>query len=163
MIAAHFMISGLVLAGLFILIFTKNIVHGAYAFALTAVGVAGIYIVLHAEVLAVVQLLLYAGGVVILLSFGIMLTHRSRGESPKTPTGHEWLAALLAMGFFIGTSYVLAVFDFSSHTAKPRLDAMKEMGFLFLTEHLVAFELIAFILLVALVGAAYLSKHATHE
>ena len=143
----------LVLAGVLIILFTRNIVHAAYALCLALIGIAGVYVVLMAELLAVVQIMLYAGGVVILLAFGVMMTNRLRGEK---------VGGILSVGLFAGLSYLISTASFGTKPVKDQ-DQIESIGVSFLTDHIIAFELIAFILLVALVGAAYLAKNAANE
>lgn len=148
--------------GVLIIIFTKNIVHAAYALALALIGVAGMYVFLQAELLAVVQILLYAGGVVILLSFGVMLTNRQRGEKLISEGRNKVLGAFVSISVFSILCYLISLLEFN----KDRISSDKQIeqiGVSFLTDHIVAFELIAFVLLVALVGAAYLAKQSANE
>lgn len=148
--------------GIATIISTKNVIHAAYALCLTLISVAGIYVLLLSELLAVVQIMLYAGGVIILLVFGVMMTNRLRGEKVVSESKNVFLGALISIGLFSVFSYLIAntSFDTSAVEANNQID---QIGISFLTEHVVAFELIAFILLVALVGAAYLAKMASDD
>lgn len=148
--------------GVLIIIFTKNIVHAAYALALALIGVAGMYVFLDAELLAVVQILLYAGGVVILLSFGVMLTNRLRGEKLISEGRNKVLGAIVSISVFSILCYLISLLEFNNDMISSDTQ-IKQIGVSFLTDHIVAFELIAFVLLVALVGAAYLAKQSANE
>ncbi|MEQ8628150.1 NADH-quinone oxidoreductase subunit J [Ekhidna sp.] len=152
----------LVLAGVLIILFTRNIVHAAYALCLALIGIAGVYVVLMAELLAVVQIMLYAGGVVILLAFGVMMTNRLRGEKVLSGSNNQFIGGILSVGLFAGLSYLISTASFGTKPVKDQ-DQIESIGVSFLTDHIIAFELIAFILLVALVGAAYLAKNAANE
>ncbi|WP_420577952.1 NADH-quinone oxidoreductase subunit J [Ekhidna sp.] len=152
----------LVLAGVSIILFTRNIIHAAYSLCLALIGIAGVYVLLMSELLAVVQVMLYAGGVVILLAFGVMMTNRLRGEKVLSGSRNQIVGAILAIGLFGGLSYLISTATFNTPPVKE-LDQIESIGISFLTDHIVAFELIAFILLVALVGAAYLAKNAANE
>lgn len=151
------------LLGVGIIVFTKNIIHAAYALALTLIGVAGVYVILNADYLAVVQILLYAGGVVILLAFGVMMTNRLRGQKVLTESKNRWIGGLIAITSFIGLAYLFSGVKSQTFNGTIQADQVKQIGVALLTDHLVAFELIAFILLVALVGAAYLAKMSTSD
>lgn len=152
----------MIFTGVGIIVFSKNVVHAAYAIALTLVGLSGIYVLLHSELLAIVQILLYAGGVVILLAFGIMMTSRLGGEV-KTKSKNKLSAALLSASLFGLLVYLISSTDFPQKEMHPKEPQIAAIGIAFLTDHLVAFELVAFILLVVLVGAAYLAKMASNE
>ncbi|WP_370087296.1 NADH-quinone oxidoreductase subunit J [Ekhidna sp.] len=153
----------LVLSGVGIILFTKNIVHAAYALCLTLIGVAGVYVLLSSELLAVVQIMLYAGGVVILLAFGVMMTNRLRGEKVLSGSNNKFLGTLISISVFGGLCYIISSASFETTGGALAEDQIAQIGVSFLTDHLVAFELIAFTLLVALVGAAYLAKMAADE
>lgn len=162
MIALHVFLVALVVLGVVIILITKDIVHAAYALGLALIGLAGVYVLLSAELLAVVQLMLYAGGVVILLVFGVMMTHRMRGEKVVSGSGNHFLAGVISAGLFGVLVFLINQTSFKTTVPQPA-DQIKTIGVSFLTDHIVAFELIAFILLVALVGAAYLAKQASNE
>ena len=161
-ITIHIFITLIVLFGVGIILITKNIVHAAYALCLTLIGVAAIYILQFAELLAVVQIMLYAGGVVILLVFGVMMTNRLRNKKVESDSTNKVSNGLLSVALFAGLGYAIGKANFTNSKI-DLVDQVKAIGVSFLTNHIVAFELIAFILLVALVGAAYLAKHASNE
>ncbi|MEQ9466637.1 MAG: NADH-quinone oxidoreductase subunit J [Ekhidna sp.] len=152
----------MVLMGVSIIVLSRNIIHAAYALCLTLIGIAGIYVVLMSELLAVVQIMLYAGGVVILLAFGVMMTNRLRGEKVLSGSNNKVFGGILSLSLFSGLVYAISKTTFNITTA-GETDQIRQIGVSFLTEHIVAFELIAFILLIALVGAAYLAKMAADE
>ncbi|SNS82272.1 NADH dehydrogenase subunit J [Ekhidna lutea] len=153
----------MVLAGVGIILFTRNIVHAAYALCLTLLGIAGVYVLVMSELLAVVQIMLYAGGVVILLAFGVMMTNRLRGEKVLSGSNNKWIGRIISVGVFAGLCYLISISPFQTTSVEKNEDQIAQIGVSFLTDHIVAFELIAFVLLVALVGAAYLAKNAADE
>lgn len=151
------------LLGVGIILVTKNVVHAAYALALTLVGVAGLYVFIGSELLAVVQILIYAGGVVILLAFGVMLTNRLRGEKLLSESRNRLIGGLISGSLFVILVFFISESSFDTSSKDVTGDQIEKIGVSFLTEHLVAFELIAFILLVALVGASYVAKMSSNE
>lgn len=141
------------------LIFTKNIIRAIFSVALTFLGIAALYVLLNAEYLAVVQILIYAGGMIVLLIFGVMLSKRVGDQGIFT--GHRGVfAGALVFIFFLTLLFKLIYTSQNNWSREPAglPDQVKQIGVLFLTDHLIAFELVAFILLVALVGAAFLAK-----
>lgn len=144
--------------GVGVILFSKNVIHGAYALALVLISIAGVYVFLNAEFLAVVQILLYAGGVVILLVFGVMMSNRMKGDKVMSPQKNTFVAAVVSITIFVILTFFLSSTSFADRSVQTSQDQIKGIGVSFLTEHIVAFELIAFILLVALVGASYLAK-----
>ncbi len=151
------------LFGMGIIVLTRNVVHSVYALALVLVSLAGIYVTIHAELLAVVQLLLYAGGVVMLMVFGVMMTTRLKGNKLLTESRNKILAFLISASIFAGLVYSISTHEFETEGNLSTQNQLKEIGISFITDHLVAFELVAFTLLVALVGASYLAKMSSNE
>lgn len=156
-------LAALVIFGVAIIVVSRNVIHAAYALALVLISLAGVYVLLNAELLAVVQILLYAGGVIILLVFGVMMTNRINGNALLSESKNVIVASLLSITVFSSLSYVISEISFG--TDKPVFveNQMESIGISFLTEHIVAFELIAFVLLLALVGASYLAKMSSDE
>lgn len=144
------------------LIFTRNIIRAAFALVISLLGIAAIYVLLNAEYMAVVQILIYAGGVIVLLIFGIMLTKRIEEEGVFT--GHRGVMTGVAasFGFLILLIKLIgsAAGNWEVKGIEP-VNQVRQIGVLFLTDHIIAFELVAFILLVALVGAAFLAKKSS--
>lgn len=163
MVVIFILILMMILSGVGIIVLTKNVVHAAYALGLTLIGIAGVYVLLNAELLAVVQILLYAGGVVILLVFGVMMTNRLRGEKVISGSKNHFPAVIIATSLFSFLSYLVSHNDFNESVLSGKENQIQQIGISFLTDHLVAFELIAFVLLVVLVGAAYLAKMSSNE
>ena len=138
---------------------SRNIVRMAVLLLFTLIGVAGLYFLLSAEFLAAVQLVVYAGGTLILLVFGVMLTSRTAAMLLK-PKPVE-VAAALVIGGLLLASLVAGIL-----TAKLPSDAMNTgglypmdgLGQALLGDYLVPFEIISVLLLVVMIGAAYLAK-----
>lgn len=154
-----FAFSAMIIIPIVYMVFSKNIIRSAFAFTISLLGLAAIYVLLNSEFMAVVQILIYAGGIVVLLIFGVMLSKRSK-ESGVVTSHHQLLSGgliFISLLVFI----VLAIFKSNpswNETIVSPLNQTKQVGILYLTDHLVAFELIAFLLLIALVGAAFLAK-----
>jgi NADH-quinone oxidoreductase subunit J len=145
-------------------VLSKNIVRTALSLLFTLLGVAGLYLVLHAEFLAAVQLVVYAGGTLILIVFGIMLTSFStyRLYSPRRIE--------VVVGLAIGLLFLVALVTAFRHAGFNRplpLDAgaysVDILGRSLLGDYLVPFELISVLLLAVMIGAAYLAKGRKHS
>lgn len=140
------------------MIFSPNIVRAAYAFALSLLGLAAIYVMLHAEFMAAVQIMVYAGGVIVLLIFGIMITKRNK--TMEVSTRHRNVAAgsvCAALLFGLMARWILGS-GLIWEGEKTNVDQVRAIGVAFLTEYILSFEIIAFLLLTTLVGAAFLAK-----
>jgi NADH:ubiquinone oxidoreductase subunit 6 (subunit J) len=95
-----YIFGAITVAGAFITALAKNIVYAAFALLFTFFGIAGLYVMANADFLAVTQLLVYVGGILILLIFGVMLTSRIGTVDIRVSSGSKWVAGVLAIGLF---------------------------------------------------------------
>ncbi len=143
---------------------SRNIVRTATWLLGTLLGVAVLYFLMAANFLAAVQLIVYAGGILILIVFGVMLTARSpymRGE-PKR--GEVVMASLVALVLFVGLVSVSLAGPWPELAGAPPADQLAKIatvdsiGKALLTDYLVPFEIVSVLLLAAMIGAAYLAR-----
>lgn len=143
--------------------FSREIVRTAVWLLLTLLGVAGIYLLLDAEFLAATQLVVYAGGTLVLIVFGVMLTSQSPLARLRVSTGQTWAAACVGgvlLAALCGALRELAVqraaINLPGTIAPPGTAAA--LGMMLLGDYLIPFELASVVLLVVMIGAAYLAK-----
>lgn len=143
-------------------VLSRNVVRMAVCLMFTLVGVAGLYFLLGAEFLAAVQLVVYVGGTLILIVFGVMLTSKSP-FSRFGPKPVEVVVALSVAGVLFA-ALVMAVTSVPLPAAElPAGDEttgypMDRLGQALLGDYLLPFELASVLLLVVMIGAAYLAK-----
>lgn len=138
-------------------LFFKNLMYAAYSLIFTLSALAGLYIFSGAEFVGVTQLLIYIGGIVVLLIFGIMLSQAKKDEEKSTRKG---IAILLFLGFmFLYLSFIYKI-KWPAPLIIPaqQQNNVKDLGISFFTDHLLAFEIAAILLLVAMVGAMVISR-----
>ncbi len=137
---------------------TKNIVHAAFALLLTFFGVAGIYVLLAADFLAIVQIMVYVGGILVLIIFGVMLTNKITSVEIKTGTLNV-LTASIVIGVFMGLVVSIMVWTgwYSMPAPIPATTAYG-LGETLISDYALIFELLAMLLLIALVGAASIAR-----
>lgn len=154
-----FVFASMVAIPIIYMVFTKNVIRAAFAFAISLLGMAALYVLLSADFMAVVQIMIYAGGIVVLLIFGVMLSKRTKKAGVFTEHQQLFPAIIisLALMFFL-VSAIISSDQKWIHGVTEQINQTRQIGVLYLTDHLIAFELIAFLLLVALVGAAFLAK-----
>jgi NAD(P)H-quinone oxidoreductase subunit 6 len=142
--------------------FSRNILYSGFALLGTLAGVAGLYLYLAADFLGVAQLLIYIGGILVLILFAVLLTNRigdikisnrSTGRAFAVPT----IAGLVVLLVRIGIA-----------TPWPTTEAVPapttaRLGDAFLREFLMPFEVISLVLLMALVGAMVIARRAAKE
>ena len=151
-------------AGLFIL-FSKNLIYGAFALFIAFLGVAALYVLAGADFLAVSQIMIYVGGILVLLIFGIMLTQKKEKSDDSTrhnrievPITRKIWGALTGIGLFGLLVKVILSSDFRmAGEEMSTKSTIKTIGVELMTTHLLPFEIAAILLLVALIGAAYLA------
>jgi NADH-quinone oxidoreductase subunit J len=151
-------IAGLTVIAALGVAFSRNVVYSAISLMGTLVGASGLYVFLAADFVAVVQLLVYVGGILVLTLFAIMLTHQiSEVEVSNRSVGR--LPALVLV-VLVGIAMGVALFRAPWHV-EPLKEASPTtygIGDAFLTQWLLPFELASIVLLTALVGAIVLSR-----
>jgi NADH-quinone oxidoreductase subunit J len=138
--------------------FLRNIVMAAFALFFTLLGMAGFYVLLGADFLAITQVVVYVGGILILLLFGVLLTHRTI-ETLELETRGTYVLGILGGLLLYG---VLHYFLFSASWPLPLVKPLEPttagIGQLLLNKYLLPFEVSSLTLLIALIGAAYLVR-----
>lgn len=160
----------LIVAGSFIVIRTRILMHTILGLAVTLLGVAGIYFYLGSMFLTLMQILIYVGAICIVLVFGIMVgfTPTEVAEKNIKEKWNVFLAAAAATaGFLMLLAGVLQT-QWVPAMNKTGDFSIAHLGQSFLYQYCLAFELISVILLVAIVGAIILAggdreKHYSHE
>ena len=162
-LAVFYFFAALSVVGGVMMITRKNAVHSAVYLVLTFVSVSAIYIILGADFLFAVQVLVYAGGILVLFLFVIMLVNL---EEPRRYTGgklHLVTAGVITLLLFgmlaglfarAGAGQVVA----SSGQAEGNLQAM---GLALFREYMFPFEVVSVLLLVAMIGAIVLGRPRT--
>ena len=156
--AAFWGLALVLLASSLAVVLSRNLFHSVLYLALALVATAGLFLHLGAEFLAAVQILLYAGGVVTIVVFAIMLTERLVGDQ-LTQTNRQ-----IASGAIIAGAVLVARLLFLARAELPRelpplpRDLTAEIGRILLTRFVLPFELLAVLFLAALLGALFFAR-----
>jgi NADH-quinone oxidoreductase subunit J len=144
--------------------FSRNIIYSAWAMLFAFLGVAGLYVFLGADFPAVAQVLIYVGGILVLILFAIMLT-KQIGEDPKLTNAHLGLPVGAALGVItLGTlTYMAVMAPWKLQPAPGYQPSSAGLGIAFLTEYLLPFEVASVVLLAALVGAVIIARKEIKE
>lgn len=148
-----------VLGGGIMAVAAKSLVRALVGLVLTLFGVAGMYLLMAAPFMALMQILIYVGAVVVLIFFAIMLTNAtSRGDEAKPRSGMRLFLALLAAAIPAG---LLGFVAWTQATVEetvltPVEISIDQLGKALLNEYVLAFELISVVLFVAMAGAVLL-------
>jgi NADH-quinone oxidoreductase subunit J len=162
---AFYVIAAVILGFAVLVITTKETVHSVLFLVLDFLGVAALYTLLHAPFLAAIQILVYAGGIVVLYLFVVMLVNLKRPpEAHVDPRRRGKLGFWLA-GAVLAELAVVTVLSSSIPLTTPVPGATmpvvgntEQVGWLLYTSYLIPFEIASMLLLVAMIGAIVLAK-----
>jgi NADH-quinone oxidoreductase subunit J len=138
--------------------FSRNIIYSAFSLLGTFLGVAAMYIYLAAPFIAVTQILIYIGGVLVLILFAVMLTSHIRDvkiSNSSLPPG----AGLLCLGVtLVLLTYVGAATPWTQLAKTVMVDQSTDLGDAFLSTYLLPFEIASVVLLATLIGAVVIAR-----
>lgn len=135
-----------------------RIVHAVFSLLLCFLGVTGIYVLAGADFLAVTQVVVYVGGVLVLLAFGILLTGRTAEALGSKEVRHRPAGLVIGLLLFLALLAALRASSFAIGGRPVGEGTTADLGRLLLGDYILAFEFASILLLVALVGAAYLVR-----
>lgn len=140
-----------------VVVFHSRIIYSAFALLFTFFGVAALYVFLGADFLAAAQVLIYVGGILTLIIFGVFLTAKITTLDIPQQT-HQRYLALIPLAF-LGVGLLALMQDTAWPVrALPNAPTAQPLGYLLLTTYLVPFELASVLLLAALIGAMRLAR-----
>ncbi len=156
-----YLLSGLAVLGGLLVITRRNAVHSALALIVTLLAVAGLYLMLYAPFVAGVQIIVYAGGIMVLFLFVIMLVNLERTIKERQfnriwPVG--LLAAIVLLALFLSV-YEKGKGLFPERTPPlPEASNTQQIGLMLYGNYMFAFEIASLLLLVAILGAVIMAK-----
>lgn len=148
------------------MVLTRNLLYAGFALLVTLLSVAAIYVLLFADFVAVTQLMVYVGGVLVLILFGIMLSSRVNDKSVLSENVNKVWGVLIALLLLIGLTYTIRHTNFST---LPWIQAASTndlgtsestvylIGIKLMTDFVLPFEVASLLLLIALIGSAYIA------
>ena len=150
----------LTIGGALGVVLTRNVVHAALALLVSLIAVAGVYLILFAEFLALVQVLIYGGAIIIVILFAVMLTRSS--DYPRISDNKQWplaaVAALALLGVLVPSFVINSV-----EGTKAQSASFTGIGESLFTTWAVPFEIASLVLLVALIGAIIIAGSGPGE
>ena len=150
------------LVGALLSVLFRNLFHAALSLTGALLGIAGIYLALHADFLAMIQILIYVGAIMTLVVFAIMLTERISDKTIHAHSPQGWSA--LVTGVLLLTFLVRVIqttpWPIHNHTALAASPAVTVMvlGKALLGTYVFPFEIISIVLIAALVGAIVVAR-----
>ena len=156
-----YFLSGLTLVSGLLVITRRNPVHSALALILGLLSQAGLYLMLYAPFVAGVQIILYAGGIMVLFLFVIMLVN-IEGLQKQESFNKQWIVGILAavaLGGLIVAIYMKGTALFPTHLSTPvESNNTQQIGELLYGQYMFPFEIASLLLLVAVIGAVVMAK-----
>jgi len=141
-----------------VVVLARSLIYSAFALLFTFFGVAGLYVLLGADFLAATQLLVYVGGILVLLLFGVMLTHKLYDLDLRSEVTQFGPGVIIAGGLFVVLVATARRTEWMTATPRPPAPTTEAIGQLFLDQFLLPFEAASVLLLVALIGAAMIVR-----
>ena len=137
-------------------ILVRNVFYGALLLIVCLLSLAGLYVLAFAEFIAVTQILVYAGGILVVILFGIMLTTRISGKSLVVEHMYQFSGILAGVSLFAILIYLYSREASFVEAAIPQKYSatVSRIGIELMSEFMLPFEIAGILLLVALIGAA---------
>jgi NADH-quinone oxidoreductase subunit J len=155
---AFWVLSVLLVGSALAVVLSKNLFHAVLWLALALTGTAGVFLLLNAEFLAAVQLLLYAGGVITIVVFAIVVTERLVGERLSQTNRGVVSGAIVAVGLLWIIVSMLMQRPLPTTPLPQISDLTRVVGEQVLTVFVLPFELLALLMLAAMLGAIYFAR-----
>ena len=153
---AFWSLSVVTIGAAMMVVVSRNLIHAVVFLILSFVGIAGLYLTLSADFIAVVQILVYVGAIAVLMLFAIMLTPRAARDNSETSMR---LPALVLMGLIIAAGTFIALeTDWGSMRGAAIDNQARIIGESLINEYVLPFEVAAVLLTAALVGAIALAR-----
>jgi NADH:ubiquinone oxidoreductase subunit 6 (subunit J) len=152
------------------ILFTKNVVHAVFMLLFTFLGVAAIFVFAGADFMAVAQIMVYVGGILVLLVFGVLLTNKSnrhlkaQSNNIETNNYNRIIGGLLGIGVFSTLFYIFTKIPFARLEGQhfefyePSSSTVKEIGRQLVLSNSLPLEAIGILLIGALIGAGFIAK-----
>ena len=139
----------------------RNVFYGALLLIVCLLGLAGIYVLAAAEFVAVTQILIYAGGILVVIIFGIMLTSKISGKPLVVEHTFIFSGLLVAGGCFALMAYLLSKEPFLQTQAPSEITPFSHVntiGISLFSKYMLPFEIAGLLLLMALIGASVIAS-----
>ena len=151
-------LAGVMLGGALMVVLSRNIIRSGLFMVLSFLGLAGIYALMGATLVAAAQVLVYIGAISVLILFAIMLTQSKDGPARLVFHRQAWAAAIASV--VMGALFIMSILFTTWPLAAPQPieQSAKDIATLIFTDNLFAFEVVSLLLLAAVVGGIFLAR-----
>ena len=155
-----FFVAGLALISGFYFVFAKNAMYAILSLIVTFFSIAGLYILLNAQFLGIVQIIVYAGAIMVLFLYILMMLNLNKEDESKKQNLSKFIGVFTAMILLIG---ILGAFKGLNHETfgtgvGTSVGLTKNLGKLLFNEYVLPFELASILILAGIVGAVLIGK-----
>jgi NADH-quinone oxidoreductase subunit J len=157
-IAIFLVLAAVTVAGAISLILQRHPIHSALSLIVVMVALAGLYLLQGAEFVAAVQIIVYAGAIMVLFIFVIMLLNAGEEERTNVSRLARFVGVPLGIVFLLEVAYWIGRATAHLGTAPPEMVSTRDLSSLLFREYVFPFELTSFLILIALLGALVLAR-----
>lgn len=167
-----YIFGAIAVASALLVLFARNVLYAAFMLIFTFLGIAAVYVLAGADFIAITQIIVYIGGILVLMIFGLMLTNKKKGRAVRTASHNLFWGSLAGLSMLLILLMIIYSVDFtkldwiqyaSQEEAVPSVSTVQPIGQLLMSRYVLPFELTGLLLLVALIGAAFIAKRPTDE
>jgi NADH-quinone oxidoreductase subunit J len=162
-----YIISAFILVAAMLAVTTRKIFRSAIFLLFSLIGIAALFFWMQVEFIAAVQIIIYVGGIVVLIIFSIFLTQKSGDEMPKPLRSRTWFSFLAVLFGFAFTYKLISEYGFKQVRAQPFEVKVSDIGLQMLstTAHgfVLPFEVVSILLLAAMIGCIVLAMKVKHD
>lgn len=144
-----------------VVVFSKSIIRSAFALLFTFFGVAALYAYAGADFLAATQMVIYVGGILVLLLFGVMLTHKIYNLQLKSETFQFIPTLVVVLAVFVALAVCMMRTHWFNGGPTPAIPTTASIGELLMKDYILPFEVASILLLIALIGAAMIVRRGS--
>ena len=148
----------LVIASAFWVVFSPSLIHSAVSLMFTLFSTAGLYVFLYADFLAATQVVIYVGGILVLIIFGVMLTNKIDDPKLSNQSQNQLVAGVFCLLLLVFQFQIIFNTNWYLGDLMIRESTVNDIGMMLLSKYLLPFEVVSVLLLAALIGAAMLSR-----
>jgi NADH-quinone oxidoreductase subunit J len=157
-IAVFLVLAAVVVAGAVSLILQRHPIHSALSLVVVMVALAGLYLLQGAEFVAAVQIIVYAGAIMVLFIFVIMLLNAGEEELANVSRMAKFVGVPLGVAFLVEVAYWIGRATSHLDSAPAEVVSTRDLSTLLFREYVFPFELTSFLILIALLGALVLAR-----
>lgn len=158
-----YVISAIVIGAALMMVLSRNLVHSALLMVLCFAGVSGIFLLLSADFIALVQLLVYVGAISVLLVFGVMLTRKGDVGKSNLFNRYRFIGGLVSITLFLVISRFLFFKKWTEIIPGQVQLTIEQIADLLLNDYVIPFEASGILLLIAMIGAIIIGKGAVNQ